>query len=101
MIPIPCLLVVNEGAADEVSGGDVGHVPQSGSTVLDDVHVVGAACIVFCGRTIWNEKERKTKMVHELLTDRVFEICKLSINIEAISQCSYCSNTQVSNSLTY
>jgi hypothetical protein len=38
---------VDEGSFDEVGGGDVGDVPQPLPTVLDDVHVVCAACVIF------------------------------------------------------
>jgi hypothetical protein len=40
---------VDEGAADEVGRVDVGHVPEAFATVLHDLHVVGAAGIVFYG----------------------------------------------------
>ncbi len=43
----PGLFVVDEGSFNEVGGGDVGDVPQPLPTVLYDVHVVGAACVIF------------------------------------------------------
>ena len=39
----PRPLVGDEGALDEVAGGDVGHVPEAAAGVLDDLHVVGGA----------------------------------------------------------
>ena len=38
---------MNERSLDEVSWWNVGNIPESHSSVLDDVHVVGASSIVF------------------------------------------------------